>query len=107
MTALKSAGELRVRPDGSTEMHVSVHLDGGAWLQCSTYPDRSPVLSITSGPVDVSVGVPDCDHVTAQDVALARQLAATVAEFVADLERCAAMPDQAPAEPGEPSGRAA
>ena len=70
--------------------------DGNAWLQCSTYPDRSPVLSITSGPIDVSVGVPDCGHVTAEDVARARQLAATVADFVADLERCVVLDGRAP-----------
>jgi len=96
MTALKSSGELRVGADGSASVRASVYLDGNEWLQCSTYPDRSPVLSISSGPVDVSVGVPDCGHVTAEDVARARQLAATVAEFVADLERCAVIDGQAP-----------
>ena len=96
MTALKSSGELKIRADGSTEVRASVHLDGNAWLQCSTYPDRAPVLSITSGPVDVAVGVPDFCHVTAEDVARARQLADKVAEFVEDLERCAAIGDQAP-----------
>jgi hypothetical protein len=101
MTALKSSGELKVRADGSTEVRASVYLDGGAWIQCSTYPDRAPVLSITSGPVDVSVGVPDCQHVTAEDVARARQLAAAVAEFVADLERCAVIEDQAPDSAGQ------
>jgi hypothetical protein len=96
MTALKSSGELKVRANGSTEVRASVHLDGDAWLQCSTYPDRSPVLSISSGPVEVAVGVPDCSHVTAEDVTRARQLAAKVAEFVADLARCAGIEDQAP-----------
>ena len=101
MTALKSCGELRVRAGGSTEVRASVHLDGDTWMQCCTYPDRSPVLSISSGPVDVSVGVPDCGHVTAEDVARARQLVATVAEFVADLERCAVLGDQAPDSAGQ------
>ena len=101
MTALKSSGELKVRADGSAALRASVHLDGDAWLQCSTYPDRAPVLSITSGPVDVAVGVPDFHRVTAEDVTRARQLAAKVAEFVADLERCAGIEDQAPDNAGQ------
>jgi hypothetical protein len=84
-----------------------VHLDGGAWIQCCTYPDRAPVLAIDSGSVEVSVGARDFEHVTAEDVALARQLAATVAEFVAELERCAAGTGEAGPGTDQPAGRAA
>lgn len=101
MTALRSSGELKICDDGTTGLRASVHLDGGTWIQCCTYPDRSPVLSIESGPVRVAVGIPDCEQVTAEDVSAARRLAATVAEFVADLERFAAGTGESEQEPPE------
>ena len=54
------------------------------------YDDSAPVLQVTDAHVRLSVSVPDPDHVTAQDVALARELAEAVARYVAELERLAA-----------------
>jgi hypothetical protein len=107
MSELRSSGELKVRSDGTTCLRASVHLDGGMWIQCCTYPDRAPVLAIDSGPVEVSVGALDFAHVTAEDVAQARRLAATVAEFVAELERRADLDCQAPDESADSARRAA
>ena len=63
MSELRSSGELKVRTDGTTCLRASVHLDGGMWIRCCTYPDRAPVLAIDSGPVEVSVGARDFAHV--------------------------------------------
>lgn len=107
MSVLRSMGELQVRPDGTSMVSAKVHLDGSTWMQCCTYPDRSPILSVVSGPVEVSVGIPDWEHVTAEDVAMARQLAAMVAKFAVELERLAAGTGEGKQDTSKPSGQAA
>ena len=51
---------------------------------------------MTDAHVRMTVSVPDPAHVTAQDVALARELAEAVARYVAELERLAASSQDKP-----------
>ena len=79
-------------------------------MNCHTYDDRAPILAIDDAHVQVSIAVPDTrGEVTEEDVAVARQLAKVVSQYVAELERLAAADRQSPAafDPGAAPGRAA
>ena len=59
--------------------------------------------------MQVSIAVPDTFRVTEEDVAVARQLAKAVSQYVAELEQLAAAARQSPEAcgPGAAPGRAA
>jgi hypothetical protein len=76
-------------PDHVPEVNATVRLTALSRMYCHTYPDSAPVVSITDAHVKVAVSVPDPDQVTGQDVEHARQLAALLARYVAELEQLA------------------
>ena len=90
MTALSSDVYVRFGPDGVAEVDASARLTSLSRIYCHLYGDAAPVLQVTDAHVRLSVSVPDPARVTAQDVALARELAEAVARYVAELERLAA-----------------
>jgi hypothetical protein len=84
MTA--SSAHLALRPDGSMQVDSSLRLSGSSHVLCCTYPDRPPILALDDAHVHVSVTVPDPEHVTADDLAIARDLASAVSRYVTELE---------------------
>jgi hypothetical protein len=89
MTTLPSDVYVRFGPEGVAEVSASVRLTGRSGIYCHLYDDSAPVLQVTDAHVSMSVGVPDRHHVTAQDVTRARELAAAVARYAAELEHLA------------------
>ena len=98
MSAVASSACVRFGADGVPEVETIVHLTSSSYIRCHSYPGHAPILSLTDRHVHVSVTVPDTDAVTGQDVATARQLAAAVTEYVAELERIVAATHET--EPG-------
>lgn len=90
MTALSSDVYVRFGPDGAAEVDASARLTSSSGIYCHLYGDAAPVLQVTDAHVRLSISVPDPARVTAQDVALARELAAAVARYVTELEHLAA-----------------
>lgn len=89
MTTLPSDVYVRFGPQGVAEVTASVRLTGRSGIYCHLYDDSAPVVQVTDAHVRLSVSVPDPHHVTAEDVARARELAGVVARYVAELERLA------------------
>jgi hypothetical protein len=105
MTA--SSAQVRFGPAGVAQVASFVHLTGHSYIGCFTYPDEAPVLAIKDQHVDVSITAADRSHVTDEDLLMARVLAQAVAEYVAELERRAAVNPKRAAVPGNAAGRAA
>jgi hypothetical protein len=106
MTTLPSTAYVRFGPDGATGVEISARLTSFNRIYCHLYDDTAPVVSVTGAHVHMSVSVPDPGRVTAQDVALGRELAEAVARYVAELERLAT-DSQDPAGPDARPERAA
>ena len=87
MTALSSDVYVRFGPEGVAEVTASARLTSLSGIYCHVYGDAAPVLQVTDAHVRMSISVPDPARVTAQDVALARELAQAAARYVAELER--------------------
>ena len=66
---------------------VSMHVGTDWYVQCSTYPDTTPILSVDAGNCGVSVSIASRAHITAEAVAFARELAREAARFAANCER--------------------
>jgi hypothetical protein len=88
MTA--TAASLTIRGDGRAGVDATVRLTTGSFIRCCSYPDQPPILAVNDGPVHVAVTVPDPEHVTADDLAAARDLAAAVTRYLTELEHHAA-----------------
>jgi hypothetical protein len=95
---------VRFGGDGTAEVQSYVRLTASTHIQCCTYHDAAPILSIRDGQVDIAITIPGQGQVTADDVAFGRALADAVARYAAELEQLA---DRATAGPDEPSGQAA
>ncbi len=68
---------------GSVSLHV-----GTDWhVQCSTYPDTTPILSVDAGHCGVSVSIAGRAAISAAAVAFARELASETARFAPECER--------------------
>jgi hypothetical protein len=102
---MTATGSIRFGTNGLTKVEAYVRLTDSTYIRCCTYPDAAPILTIQDGAADITITNPG-QKATADDVRFGRQLAAAVALYADELEKHAAR-DQAPAEPGEPSGQAA
>ena len=109
MTALASSASVQFAVSGPAEVCSRLHLTGRTFIACHTYDDRAPILAIDDAHVQVSIAVPDTFRVTEEDVAVARQLAKVVSQYVAELEKLAAVARQSPEafDPGAAPGQAA
>ena len=109
MTALATSASVQFAVNGPAEVCSRLHLSGRTFMACHTYDDRAPILAIDDAHVQVSIAVPDTFRVTEEDVAVARQLAKVVSQYVAELEQLAAADRQSPEafDPGAAPGRAA
>ena len=104
MTATAS---VRFGADGKAEVQSYVRLTASTYIQCCTYHDAAPILSIRDGQVDIAITNPGKGEVTADDVTFGRALAEAVTRYAAELERLAARTRATAADPDEPGGQAA
>jgi hypothetical protein len=104
MTATVS---VRFGGDGTAEVQSYVRLTASTHIQCCTYDDAAPILSVHDGQVDIVITIPASGEVTADDVIFGRALAEAVTRYAAGLEQLAARNRAAAADPDDPAGRAA
>ena len=102
MTATAS---VRFSENGTATVQSYVRLTASTHIQCCTYADAAPILSIRDGAADITITNPGRGEVTEMDVRFGRLLADAVNRYAAELEKLAAR-DATMADPGE-SGRAA
>jgi hypothetical protein len=75
-----------VSSEGGSLSHASYHV-GTDWLvRCSTYADRTPILSFDAGPAAVSISTKGTDASLAA-VEFARALAREAQRFADEIER--------------------
>ena len=104
MTATAS---VRFGADGKAEVQSYVRLTASTYIQCCTYDDAAPILSVHEGQVDIAITNPGRGEVTADDVTFGRALAEAAARYAAELEQHAARNRGAAADPDDTAGRAA
>jgi hypothetical protein len=97
---------VRFGDDGETTVQSYVRLTASTRIQCSTYDDAAPILSIHDGAADITITNPGQGEVTDDDVRFGRQLADAVTRYAAELDKIAARNRPAAADP-DPAGRAA
>ena len=97
---------VRFSENGTVTVLSYVRLTFSTQIQCCTYADAAPILSIQDGAADITITNPGRGEVTEDDVRFGRLLAETVARYAAELERLAATDPATAADPGE-SGQAA
>ena len=93
--------------DGKATVQSYVRLTASTYIQCCTYDDAAPILSIHDGPVDIVITNPGTGEVTQDDVTFGRALAEAVTRYAAELEQLAARIRNTEADPDQPSGQAA
>jgi len=103
MTATVS---VRFGPDGSATVQSYVRLTASTHIQCCTYDDAAPILSIHDGAADITITNPSKGEVTDDDVTFGHLLADAVARYAAELATIAAR-TRPPAADLDPGGRAA
>jgi hypothetical protein len=103
MTATVS---VRFGPDGSATVQSYVRLTASTHIQCSTYDDAAPILSIHDGAADITITNPGKGEVTDDDVRFGHLLAEAVARYAAELATIAARNRPAATAP-DPAGQAA
>jgi hypothetical protein len=104
---MTATAEVRFGQDGPIVVRSYLRLTASTHIQCCTYDDAAPILTIHDGRVDITITNPGKGEVTADDVTFGRQLAEAAARYAAELERLATAPTGEP-EPGtESAGRAA
>ena len=105
MTA--TSASVQFATGGVVEVQSSLRLTGDSYVNCFTYDDQAPILSVSDAHVTVSITVPDTSQVTADDLTWARLLAKAVTRYVTELEQLAAASRESPADPGAAPGHAA
>jgi hypothetical protein len=90
---MTATAEVRFAADGKTTVKSYLRLTGSTHIQCCTYPDHAPILTIYDG------------EVTDDDVTFARILADAVNQYAAEMEKHAAR--AAEAAPDGAAGQAA
>jgi hypothetical protein len=97
---------VRFGDDGRATVQSYIRLSDSTHIQCSTYDDAAPILSIHDGAADITITNPGQGEVTEDDVRFGRQLADAVARYAAELDKIAARNRSAAADP-DPAGQAA
>jgi hypothetical protein len=104
---MTATAEIRFGEGGQAEVQSYVRLTASTYIQCCTYDDAAPILSIHDGRVDITITNPGKGEVTADDVRFGRALAEAVSRYAAELEQLAVRDRGAAADPEQPSGQAA
>lgn len=87
-----SSANLTIRGHGIAGVDATVRLTPSSFIRCCIYQDGPPILALDDGPVHVAVTVPDPEHVTEDDLAAARYLAAEARKYVTELQGHVASP---------------
>ena len=103
---MTTTASVRFSENGTATVQSYVRLTASTHIQCCTYADAAPILSIQDGPADITITNPGRGEVTEDDVRFGRMLAEAVTRYAAELDRLAAKGPTAAADPGE-SGQAA
>ncbi len=103
MTATVS---VRFDDSGQATVQSYVRLTASTHIQCSTYDDAAPILSIHDGAADITITNPGKGEVTDDDMTFGRQLADAAARHAAELATIAARNRPAASDP-DPAGQAA
>lgn len=96
---MTATSEIRFSSDGTSKVQSYVRLTGSTWIQCCTYDDHAPILTIQDGPAEITVTNPGKGEVTEEDVRLGQLLAEAAARYAAELERLAAGTGEVEQEP--------
>jgi hypothetical protein len=101
---MTATAQIRFGQDGPATVQSYVRLTASTHIQCSTYEDAAPILSISDGQVAITITNPGTGEVTDDDVIFGHQLAKAVHRYAAELEdKLAAGPAAGPDEPGRRS----
>ena len=103
---MTTTASVRFSENGTATVQSYVRLTASTHIQCCTYADAAPILSIQDGAADITITNPGRGEVTEDDVRFGRLLAEAVTRYAAELERLAAKDPATAAGPGE-SGQAA
>ena len=103
---MTTTASVRFSENGTATVQSYVRVTASTHIQCCTYADAAPILSIRDGAADITITNPGRGEVTEDDVRFGRLLAEAVTRYAAELERLAATNPTAAAGPGE-SGQAA
>ena len=104
---MTATAEVRFGEDGQITLKSYIRLTASTHIQCCTYDDAAPILSIRDGQVDITITCPGRGEVTEDDVTFGRLLAEAVTRYAAELEQLAARNRAAAADPDDTAGRAA
>ena len=104
---MTATAEVRFGEDGTTRVKSYIRLTASTHIQCSTYDDIAPILTIYDGPADITITNPGSREVTDDDVRFGRVLAEAVARYAAELEDKLAAQQRAATGPNGPAGQAA
>jgi hypothetical protein len=72
---------------GGSFSSAGLHVGTDWHVQCSTYPETTPILSMDAGHSGISVSIAGRAPIGAEAVALARELAREAERFAAECER--------------------
>jgi hypothetical protein len=72
--------------DSGSFGHVGIHVGPNWLIQCSSYPGRTPIITINAGVACVAFSIRD-DKADEWAVAFARALVAQAQQFAAEVER--------------------
>ena len=104
---MTTTASVRFSENGTATVQSYVRLTASTHIQCCTYEDEAPILSIQDGAADITITNPGRGEVTEEDVRLARELAEAVNRYAAELEKHAATNHAATAADDESAGQAA
>ena len=103
---MTTTASVRFSENGTATVQSYVRLTASTHIQCCTYADAAPILSIQDGAADITITNPGRGEVTEDDVRFGRLLAEAVTRYAAELDRLAATDRATAADPDE-SGQAA
>lgn len=81
--------------------YASLHVGRDWSVRCNTYPDTSPILSVYTDGMQVSVSIADREFMPDKAVEFARELARQAHVFAAECERLNAAQKCQPAGTGD------
>jgi len=103
---MSATAEIRFGEHGQATVKSYVRLTASTHIQCCTYDDAAPILTIWDGAADITITNPGRGEVTEQDVAFGRLLAQAAAAYAAELDNLAAR-NRAPVSGPDAAGQAA
>ena len=101
---MTTTSSVRFSETGAAMVQSYVRLTASTHIQCCTYADAAPILTIQDGAVDITITNPGRGEVTGEDVRFGRLLAEAVTRYAAELEKLAATNPATAAGADDPAG---